>query len=101
MHRRELCFVSAISCLSSVIADTTGVSSAGEECLPNPTADPKYVRVDQRMDQASARTYCQVHFYDLASVHNVQENNAVLLACMSGENALSYLKSLFQQNSVQ
>jgi len=54
-----------------------------EECFPNPSADAKYVRVDQRMQQSEARDYCRAHFYDLASIHTVQENDAVLLACIS------------------
>ena len=40
-------------------------------------------------NQSEARDYCRAHYYDLASIHNVQENDAVLLACMSaGASAL-------------
>ena len=63
--------------------------TAFEECFPNPTADSKYVRVDQRMDQTAATAYCREHYHDLAAIHNVQENNAVLAACQNaGASAL-------------
>ena len=40
-------------------------------------------------NQSEARDYCRAHYYDLASIHNVQENDAVLLACMdAGASAL-------------
>ena len=35
------------------------------------------------MNHDSAQDYCRQHFHDLASIHNVQENNAVMRACTS------------------
>ena len=45
------------------------------------TAVGRFIAVPQTMTQADARTYCQTHYVDLASIHSPSEQAHALSAC--------------------
>eukprot|EP01052_Picozoa_sp_SAG31_P007216 SAG31_NODE_341_length_17459_cov_29.188123_8_plen_849_part_00 len=60
-------------------------ASAGEEqCVPDPTKESKYVRVEHELNFEDARQYCVASYHDLASIHNAEQNAQALLVCQGG-----------------